>query len=208
MTVARPARQTLAIGLVTVACVVVLAVAWSGERRYAMLSLATGYTAALLLAATLLVTPLYRLRRRRPAPPHLPLRRRLGVHAAILAGIHMALSFPVHMGGDILRYFFADDGLLSADVFVLSNWVGLAGIVLLVVLLVTSTDGSLRRLGVHRWKRLHQIVFLAAAATVAHALGYQWLRDAWALMALLVLAVAGSIAVRLASRRYDRRPGS
>lgn len=201
----RSSPGTPVISIVTLACIAVLALAWSGDGRYAALSLSTGYAAALLLGATLLVTPVYRIRRRRAAPVHLPVRRRLGVQAGVVAVAHMVLSFPVHFGGDISRFFFAEDGSILVNTFGASNWIGLLGIVILSALLVTSTDGWLRRLGIHNWLRLHRLVFAAAVAVVLHTVGYQSLRHALGtLTALLAVAVACLIAIRLRSRRYAR----
>jgi sulfoxide reductase heme-binding subunit YedZ len=46
--------------------------------------------------------------------------------------------------------------------------VGFSALVLLVPLAVTSTDAMVRRLGFVRWKRLHRLVYLAAALGVVH----------------------------------------
>ena len=43
---------------------------------------------------------------------------------------------------------------------------------LLIPLAITSTSGWIRRLGGHRWNRLHQLIYLAAIAGVIH---YYWL---------------------------------
>ncbi len=186
--------------IAAVAVALLLSVWWS-DGTWRALSLATGYTAAGLLLATLLVTPVTVLRRRRPAPVHLPLRRSLGVHAGLLALLHMLLSFPVHLGGDVVRFFLVPGGGPLVDRFGLSNWAGLVANVLFVVLLFTSTDGWLRRLGSPAWKRLHRVVFPAAALTLLHTLGYQSLRHASVgVVALTLGAVGGLLVVRLRGR--------
>jgi sulfoxide reductase heme-binding subunit YedZ len=190
-------------------CVAALVPVWWGDGTYAALSLATGYTAALLLLATLAVTPIYRMRRRRSAPVHLPLRRSLGVQAGLFAVLHMVVSFPVHFGGDILRFFFDPAGRLLVTRFGLSNWLGLVATVMFVVLLLTSTDGSLRWLGGRRWKRLHLLAFVAAALTALHALGYQTFRHAWmGLTGMLLVAAVGLVSLRLVARRALAAPGA
>ncbi len=181
--------------------VVVLLPVWWGDGTWRALSLATGYTAAALLLATLLVTPVVMLRRRRVAPVHLPLRRSLGVHAALLALLHMVISFPVHLGGDVARFFLVPGGGPLVDRFGLSNWAGLVANVLFVVLLFTSTDGWLRRLGSPAWKRLHRLVFPAAALVLLHTFGYQSIRHASVgVIALTLGAAAGLLVVRLRGR--------
>jgi DMSO/TMAO reductase YedYZ heme-binding membrane subunit len=102
----------------------------------------------------------------------------------------------------VARFFFDPNGGVLLDRFGQSNWVGLSADVLLVALLVTSTDGSLRWLGGRRWKRLHQIVFAAAALTALHTLGYQSVRDAWVgLTIVLLVAAVGLGAMRMLGRR-------
>ncbi|HEY6105905.1 MAG TPA: protein-methionine-sulfoxide reductase heme-binding subunit MsrQ [Anaeromyxobacteraceae bacterium] len=46
--------------------------------------------------------------------------------------------------------------------------VGLATLLLLAPLAVTSTDGWVRRLGFARWKRLHRLVYAASVLAVVH----------------------------------------
>ncbi len=50
--------------------------------------------------------------------------------------------------------------------------VGFTGFILLVPLAITSTQGWIRRLGGRWWRRLHQLIYLAAIAVVIH---YYWL---------------------------------
>ena len=174
---------------------------WWHEGTYAALSLATGYVAAALLLATLLVTPTYSLTRRRRSPLHLPLRRSLGVHAAIIAGAHTILSFPVHLGGDVVGFFFDSNGDLLLSRFGLSNWIGLVSLGVLALLAITSTDGAIRQLGARRWKRLHRLVYAAAVLTAAHALAYQTIRNASpGLLAALILATCLLVGLRTLSR--------
>ena len=46
--------------------------------------------------------------------------------------------------------------------------VGTLGLVLMVPLAATSTDGMIRRLGGRRWKALHRLAYVAAVAGVVH----------------------------------------
>lgn len=64
---------------------------------------------------------------------------------------------------------FFDWGDIGADVakrpFIT---VGLAALLLLLPLAVTSTDGWVRRLGYRRWKRLHRLTYLATGLGLLH----------------------------------------
>ncbi len=91
------------------------------------------------------------------------LRRILGVAAFSWALAH----FLFYVGVD--KFF--DWPVISADLtrrpFLM---VGFAALVVLAPLAVTSTDGWVRRLGYPRWKRLHQLVWLAVGLAVVHFL--------------------------------------
>jgi sulfoxide reductase heme-binding subunit YedZ len=177
----------------TLGLVGVLLIVWRDESWWARLSLATGYGAAVLLVATLLVTPVYRAAVHRPPPVHLPLRRSLGVHAGVLALTHVAVSFPVHLGGDVVRFFFTNELTPLVTRFGVANWVGAVATAGLVVLLVTSTDRALRRLGATRWRRLHRLVHPVALLVLVHAVTYQNLRGASPVLIAVVLVTAAAL---------------
>ena len=62
-------------------------------------SISLANTSALLLAAALCIGPIRSIRRRRPAPPHLPWRRVVGVVAGVLAAVHVPLAYELHIPG-------------------------------------------------------------------------------------------------------------
>jgi sulfoxide reductase heme-binding subunit YedZ len=104
----------------------------------------TGKGALVGLLLTLAVTPLRRITGWNEL---VRLRRLLGTFAFFLATLHRE---------DLVEH----------------PWVaaGFAAWVLMVPLALTSTAGMVRRLGGRRWQRLHQLVYLAAAAGVFHFL--------------------------------------
>jgi sulfoxide reductase heme-binding subunit YedZ len=72
--------------------------------------------------------------------------------------------------------------------------VGLLAFVLLIPLALTSTDGWQRRLG-KRWRRLHQLVYLALPLSVLH---YFWLdRDIVTRPVIFAVIVGGLLLLRL-----------
>jgi len=93
----------------------------------------------------------------------LRVRRELGVYAFMYAALH----FLAFIG---LDYAF-DFGLILRAIregrFVL---VGVAALIILAPLVVTSTNGWVRRLG-KNWKRLHRLTYVAGALAVLH---YAW----------------------------------
>ena len=89
------------------------------------------------------------------------IRRMLGLYAFFYGSLH----FLTYLGLDQvldLRAVFAD---VTKRNFIA---VGFTAFVLLVPLAVTSTDAMVRRLGFVRWKRLHRLVYVAAALGVIH----------------------------------------
>ncbi|MBC8078017.1 MAG: sulfoxide reductase heme-binding subunit YedZ [Chloroflexales bacterium] len=117
----------------------------------------TGYWAIVVLAASLACTPLNTLLGWRAA---LPLRRPLGLWGFFYAALHVTTFFWLDYGLDL--------GLIWVDTatkpFIL---LGLSTFLLLLPLAFTSTRGWMKRLG-KRWKRLHQLIYLAAPLAVVH----------------------------------------
>lgn len=121
-----------------------------------------GETALQLLLAGLALTPLRILF---GIGWQMSLRRLLG----LLAFFYVVLHFAVWI---VLDHFF--DWATMLDDVVKRPWitVGLAALLLLAPLAATSTTAMVRRLGGMAWRRLHRLVYLAAALGALH---YIWL---------------------------------
>ena len=153
----------------------------------------TGIAALILLLVTLTATPLRRLTGWNDL---IKFRRMLGLFAFFYASLH------------VFSYFVFDQELsptaIAADV-VEHPWVllGLTAFVLLIPLAVTSTTGWIRRLGGQRWQRLHQLIYVSAAAAVLHFL---WLvkldKREPVIYAIVLIAL---LSARLAYLRRERR---
>lgn len=128
-----------------------------------------------------------------------PLRRHLGWPAlarvrrlvGLFAFSYLSLHFVAYLG--LLAGF--DWGTIARDLterrYII---VGALGLLALLPLAVTSTRGWQRRLG-RRWKRLHQLVFLAAALGLVHLL---WLtKDGYGELLLYGLVFALLMADRI-----------
>lgn len=121
----------------------------------------TGMTALVLLLVTLSVTP---LRRVTGWNPLVKLRRPLGLFAFFYATTHFSIWFVFDMVFNV-EYMIQD---IAERKYIT---VGMAALLVLVPLAVTSTRGWIRRLG-KRWATLHKGVYLATALAVVH---YYWL---------------------------------
>jgi len=121
----------------------------------------TGDTVLTCLMLTLAVTPLRRLTGWNEI---IRVRRLIGLTAFWYAGLHLS------------TYLVFDQSLSIEEILkdiAKHPWVlvGFTAFLCLVPLAITSTSGWVRRLGGRRWRQLHRLVYVAAAAGVLH---YLW----------------------------------
>jgi sulfoxide reductase heme-binding subunit YedZ len=151
-----------------------------------------GFWTLVLLLVTLSPTPIQRLTGWKWP---LRLRRMLGLETFVYACLHFLLYAALDQGLDL--------GEIGRDIIKRKFiTVGLLALLLLVPLAVTSTDGWVSRLGFKRWKRLHRLIYVAAALGVIHF--------AWRVKSDLSepAVFGGALAVLLAIRFFVRAPGA
>jgi sulfoxide reductase heme-binding subunit YedZ len=133
----------------------------------------------------LAVTPLHRsLRARFPLLP--ALRRSLGIAAAGCGVIHATaalLGLP---------------GLASSVLSLPWLRAGLAAILMLVALFITSFDEVVRRLRLQHWKELHRLSYPAALCVLLHALLGPFGTPAFELTLVICVALLLSLRICLA----------
>ena len=141
-------------------------------------SFATAYPALVLLATTLLVGP-WNWLRRRPNPVSSDLRRDVGIWAGILSILHTAVGQCVHLRGRPWLYYIYGPTEhhhsfpIRHDAFGTANYTGAISALLVIALLATSNDYSLRKLGTRGWKTLQRWNYAVFALAGLHALIYQ-----------------------------------
>jgi methionine sulfoxide reductase heme-binding subunit len=140
------------------------------ERGMFRWSMVTGYVALILLAATLSIGA-WNLMTGRKNPVSSDLRRDLGIWCATFSLAHAVIGLNVHMASWKL-YFVNETGGARADLFGLGNYVGVAAAVLVLVLLATSNDYSMRLLGKTRWKNIQRLNYLFFCLVGLHGLIY------------------------------------
>jgi methionine sulfoxide reductase heme-binding subunit len=182
-----------------------------GDRGFTIQRLAspTGDVALLLLAVTLLIGPAnLMLRRRNPTNNYL--RRDVGTWTATWSAIHVVVSFQGHGSGvwGFVDYLVVDGRPLTNNLG-MGNWTGLAATVLVVLLLVVSTDRTLRELKSSRWKDLQRLNYTLFALVVIHALFYGVLGRPTSpftriLIATVIAVVTGQAAGIWLWRKQDR----
>lgn len=137
--------------------------AWTGNLTVNPIQLATqrtGKYALIFLIASLACTPLNTLLGFRQA---LTARRALGVYAFLFALAHFMIFIWIDYGfkWEFIRLEILDKKYILA---------GAATLTILTPLAVTSFNGWKKKLG-KRWKRLHQMVYIAAPLAILH---YSW----------------------------------
>lgn len=119
--------------------------------------LRTGKTALILLLLSLAITPLTSVAGWKQLQP---LRRPLGLYAFLYVCVHLTIFAAIDYELD-LRLILT--GIVDNPYVV----VGFVAFLLLIPLALTSTKGSMRRLG-RNWKRLHKLVYLVAILALWH----------------------------------------
>jgi sulfoxide reductase heme-binding subunit YedZ len=109
----------------------------------------------------------------------LTLRKSLGLYAFMYASLHFLTFVGLDYGFNL--EFILGDALLEKRYII----VGLAALLILIPLAITSTRGWMKRLG-RNWKRLHRLVYVAGGLAVFHFL---WLVKATRLYEPLIYAV-------------------
>ncbi|MCA9907808.1 MAG: ferric reductase-like transmembrane domain-containing protein [Anaerolineae bacterium] len=141
-----------------------------------VITIGAGYVSLLLIGISLIIGPLWLIVRRRN-PVNVYLRRDVGIWAGITGLLHVGFGLFLNARGNILSNFLrldSDDApRLLLEGRGLSNYVGLIATLVLIVLLVTSSDLMLRRLKGKRWKTVQRLNYLLAGLALAHTLIYQ-----------------------------------
>lgn len=185
-------------------------------RWFHVLTIALGYISLLLIFFTLIVGP-FKLLAQRRNPVNINLRRDTGIWAGITGTLHVLLGFQVHLGGDIVLYFFerTHHGLkLALNLFGFSNDVGALATPILVALLLLSNDLSLRWLRGPLWKWLQRSNYILIVLVLAHTLGYQitvereWIMPAATILLTLLVLAAQLIGVVISLARQAGGPTS
>lgn len=135
-----------------------------GANPIEFITLRTGFWTLVMLMVTLAITPLRRVTGWNRV---IQFRRLLGLFAFFYATLH----FLTYVALDL----FFDFSAVAADIVKRPYiTVGFTAFLLLVPLAVTSTKGSIRRLG-RNWLRIHRLLYVSAALAVLH---FYWKKSA------------------------------
>jgi sulfoxide reductase heme-binding subunit YedZ len=137
--------------------------------------MATGYVALLLLAQTLSLGA-WNFIRGRVNPVSSDLRRDTGIWCGFFSLAHVAFGLNVHMQS-WTQYFIDDSGNLRTDAFGFANYTGVAATILIILLLATSNDISIRFLNRDRWKAIQRLNYFYVILVVLHGVIYQFVEN-------------------------------
>ena len=156
----------------------------------------TGNWTIRLIVATLAVSPLRKLLN---LPSLVRYRRPIGLFAFFYGSLHALTYFWLDK--------FFDWNAILKDVakrpFITA---GFTAFVCMLPLAITSTAGWIRRLGGKRWQNLHRLIYVTAAAAVAH---YYWLvKSDHRLPILYGTLVAIEFAWRVMNAKMRRHPSA
>jgi methionine sulfoxide reductase heme-binding subunit len=118
------------------------------------------------------------------------LRRLVGLYTFFYASLHFLVWI-------LIDHFFNWNQMLADLVKRRYITVGMAALLLLIPLAITSTNGMVRRLGGNTWRRLHRLVYLVGVLAALHFL---WLAKGFRPDAFLY---AGILALLLGVRLFD-----
>ncbi|MBM3481740.1 MAG: sulfoxide reductase heme-binding subunit YedZ [Alphaproteobacteria bacterium] len=128
-----------------------------GPRAFTELNHQTGLWTIRFAFLALAVTPFRIIAR---WPKLIQVRRMIGVAAALYAIAHL-LAYAADQAFDLDKV--ASE--ITGRVYLI---IGFAALIGLVLLLITSTDGMMRRLGGRRWRLLHRLAYVIGALGVVH----------------------------------------
>ena len=173
------------------------------EREVFRWSLTTGYVALVLLAVTLSLGAWNVIYGRRN-PVSSDLRRDVGIWCAFLSLAHVIIGLNVHMKSWTL-YFVQETGWPRADLFGGTNYLGAVAELLVVILVGTSNDYSIRQFGRIRWKTLQRFNYFFFTLVIMHGLIYVVVEKRFMpYVPILVLISAYVLAVQYAGFRQRR----
>jgi sulfoxide reductase heme-binding subunit YedZ len=142
------------------------------------LSFSSAYPALILICATLLIGP-FKLLLGERLPASIDLRRDIGIWAGIAGLFHTVAGQCVHLRGRPWLYYIYENWQqkhllpIRHDLFGFANYTGLVAAMILLALLATSNDASLRKLSILGWKQLQQWNYAIFGLTAIHTFTYQ-----------------------------------
>jgi sulfoxide reductase heme-binding subunit YedZ len=138
------------------------------------------------------------------------LRRDIGIWTGIVGILHAGVGQCVHLRGRPWLYYVYEKTQehllpLRHDIFGFANFTGLFAALILLVLLATSNDASLRKLGLPGWKRLQRWNYACFGLTGLHTFGYSIGLESLQAAAIIITSLCVTITLWLQWEGWRRR---
>lgn len=183
--------------IVSLFLAMVFLIVWNKLDAITFIADSTGYISLMILSVTLMIGPINLILRRNNRLSSY-LRRDLGIYGGLLAVAHSVTGLFVHMRGNMWNYFLnqSEQGYsMRWDDFGFANYTGLISALLILLLLITSNDYSIKKLNPTNWKNLQRITYLMFAFALIHSVYYRIVANDLTRVYYLYLPLLGFILV-------------
>jgi len=202
-------RHHLPLALLSLAAIWLLYVTRPYPDAITRLSFSTAWPALVLLTVTLAIGPWRVLTRKTPVLS-VDLRRDIGIWTGIVGILHAGVGQCVHLRGRPWLYYVYEKTQehllpLRHDIFGFANFTGLFAALILLALLATSNDASLRKLGLPGWKRLQRWNYACFGLTGLHTFGYSIGLESLQAAAIIITSLCVTITLWLQWEGWRRR---
>jgi len=190
-------RHYLPLIILSLISALIIPLMWDNLDAISFTAISTGYISLFLLAASLMIGPInLLLKRNNPLSSYF--RRDLGIYGGLLAVVHSIAGLFVHMRGNMWTYFLnkSEQGYsIRLDDFGLANYIGVISALLIILLIITSNDYSIKKLNPANWKNIQRITYLMFALVLLHSIYYRIVANDLNRMYYLYLPLLGLILV-------------
>ena len=190
-------RHYLPLIIVSLISALIFFLTWKNFDSITFIADSTGYISLILLASSLLIGS-FNLLLKRTNPISSYFRRDLGIYGGTLAVVHSITGLFVHMRGNMWTYFLnkSEQGYsIRLDSFGLANYIGVLCALLIVLLIITSNDYSIKKLNPANWKNIQRITYLMFTLALVHSVYYRIVADNLNRIYYLYLPILGLILV-------------
>jgi sulfoxide reductase heme-binding subunit YedZ len=148
---------------------------WPNKDLIIYIADASGYISLILITFSLMIGPI-NLVFHRKNPISTYFRRDIGITGGLLAILHSVTGLFVHLRGKSWMYFLNKtdhEYTIRLDNFGKANYIGLISCLIIILLLMTSNDYSIRKLDRMAWKNIQRFFYLAFILAIIHCIYYR-----------------------------------
>ena len=180
--------------LITVSSII-FCVIWSKKDTITLIADTSGYIALIFLSASL-VTGTIKMSLNQINPISSDFRRDLGITGGVLAILHSITGLFVHLRGHCWQYFLnktAQAYSIRLDNFGLANYLGLISALIILVLLLSSNNYSIKKLNPKNWKNLQRLSYVMFILAIIHCIFYRIISSNFSLIYTLYLPLVSIV---------------